>query len=111
MTFLLLFVIYQTAVDKKSLANGGDNPIMAPIAIGFAVFLAHVVLLPITGCSINPPRSFGPAIIATIYGEDDLFEDFWIFVVAPFSASVACALYVLQERMHATPPLEEKKIE
>ena len=35
----------------------------ACIAIGLAVFMAHCVLIPIDGCSINPTRSFGPALL------------------------------------------------
>lgn len=59
------------------------NPTVAPMAIGFAVFLAHLVLLPVTGCSINPPRSFGPALIAGFGDQGGLFDDYWIFFVAP----------------------------
>jgi len=85
MTFLLVFVVFQTAVDGDSItgASAEGRPQLAPLAIGFAVFLAHIVLLPITGCSINPPRSFGPALVATIDGQDKMFEDYWIFFVAP----------------------------
>jgi glycerol uptake facilitator-like aquaporin len=36
-------------------------------AIGFAVFLAHTILIPIDFCSINPTRSFGPAFVASIH--------------------------------------------
>ena len=44
-------------------SSSGKN---ACIAIGFAVFLAHVILLPMDGCSINPTRSFGPAMVSAI---------------------------------------------
>jgi len=60
-TLLLCYVVWETAVSTKSKA--GKN---ACIAIGFAVFLAHLILLPIDGCSINPTRSFGPAIVGYI---------------------------------------------
>lgn len=60
-TFLLCFVVWETAVSP--VASCGKN---ACIAIGFAVFLAHVILLPVDGCSINPTRSFGPAIVGAI---------------------------------------------
>jgi len=59
-TFILCYVVWETAVSPKSTA--GPN---ACIAIGFAVFLSHLVLLPIDGCSINPTRSFGPAVVAS----------------------------------------------
>jgi len=86
-TLLLCVVVFQTAVDGSSVAKN-----MAPLAIGLAVFLAHVALLPVTGCSINPPRSFGPALVATIAGEKDLFNDYWVFFVAPHLAGVLAAL-------------------
>merc|ERR1712037_947517 len=53
MTFLLVFTVFQTAVDAKSVTGADDKsrPSLAPVAIGFAVFLAHLVCIPITGCS------------------------------------------------------------
>ena len=54
-------MVWETAVSP--VASCGKN---ACIAIGFAVFLAHVILLPVDGCSINPTRSFGPAIVGAI---------------------------------------------
>jgi MIP family channel proteins len=56
-TLILCSCVVMTAVDKKALSQG--VPHMAPLAIGFAVFLAHVVLVPLTGCGINPARTFG----------------------------------------------------
>ena len=57
-TFLLVFVVHTTAVDPRSAAKN-----MAPMAIGLSVFLAHVLLIPMTGCGINPARTFGPSIV------------------------------------------------
>eukprot|EP01025_Chloroclados_australasicus_P046839 TRINITY_DN5179_c0_g1_i1.p1 TRINITY_DN5179_c0_g1~~TRINITY_DN5179_c0_g1_i1.p1 ORF type:complete len:309 (-),score=25.16 TRINITY_DN5179_c0_g1_i1:3329-4117(-) len=79
MTFMLVLVILKTTRVKN-----GD--IFAPIAIGFTVFLAHTVLLAIDGCSINPARSFGPAVAA------DQWEDFWVFVVGPIVGGLLAAL-------------------
>ena len=88
MTFLLVYVIFETAVHNK--AGAGNN---APLAIGFAVFLAHLVCIPVTGCSINPTRSFGPALVATMNGADGLWDDMWIFWLAPLlGASLAAGL-------------------
>lgn len=74
MTFTLVSVVLETAVNKKSVAR-----VQAPLAIGFAVFCAHAVLLPIDGCSINPARSLGPAIVSSTWP-----ENFWVFIVGPF---------------------------
>merc|ERR1719480_506218 len=94
-SFLLVFVVFQTAVDAKAITGTTQEsrPVLAPVAIGFAVFLAHLFLIPITGCSINPPRSFGPAFVATLDGESDMFKDFWIFLVAPCLGGVLAGLF------------------
>lgn len=93
MTMLLCFVVYETAVSKMSTV--GQN---ACIAIGFAVFLAHLLLLPIDGCSINPTRSLGPAIVGKIRGcnkeaSDKGLEDLWVMWLGPLiGAALAAAL-------------------
>ena len=69
-TFLLMFVVLESAVNAYSVTTEGESSILgnkmnlAPIPIGFAVFVAHVVCIPVTGCSINPTRSFGPAVVS-----------------------------------------------
>ena len=114
MTFLLLFVVFEVAVNKKS-----EMFNVAPVAIGFAVFVAvrhrrppthrdprinalastchlvaaaqHLVCLPVTGCSINPTRSFGPALVATINGSTGLWNHMWIFWLGPIFGAVLAA--------------------
>merc|ERR1712086_17269 len=93
LTFLLLFVAFHTAVHKgysKSTANA------APLAIGMSVFCAHCVLIPITGCSINPTRTFGPAVVSAFRDFDDndchQWQDIWIFFLAPESAALIAGL-------------------
>ena len=53
--------------------------ILAPFAIGMSVFIIHLILIPVDGCSINPARSFGPAMVARV------FHDYWIFWVCSTS--------------------------
>eukprot|EP00435_Cladocopium_sp_Y103_P058042 s1015_g20.t1 len=93
-TFLLCFVVWETAVSP--VASCGKN---ACIAIGFAVFLAHVILLPVDGCSINPTRSFGPAIVGAIRNCEGMntkgLEDLWVMWVGPLlGGAFAAALHV-----------------
>jgi len=87
MTFLLMFVIMETAVSTETKANRQ----MAALAIGFAVFLAHSVLIPIDGCSINPTRSFGPALVQKLMYKTDAgsFEDMWVFWAGPLLGASA----------------------
>eukprot|EP00543_Licmophora_paradoxa_P014826 CAMPEP_0202464446 /NCGR_PEP_ID=MMETSP1360-20130828/61984_1 /ASSEMBLY_ACC=CAM_ASM_000848 /TAXON_ID=515479 /ORGANISM="Licmophora paradoxa, Strain CCMP2313" /LENGTH=119 /DNA_ID=CAMNT_0049087753 /DNA_START=1 /DNA_END=357 /DNA_ORIENTATION=- len=62
-TFLLVWTVMMTAVHPKNIAGN-----MAPIAIGWSVLLCHLVLIPFTGCGINPARSFGPHIVSVFAG-------------------------------------------
>ena len=81
LSFLLVYVICETAINKK---GGAGN--CAPIAIGVAVFMAHIVAIPFTSCSINPARSFGPAVVA------GKLNDLWMFIVAPIIGGALAAL-------------------
>lgn len=80
-TCIFLFVIL--AVTSKM-----GNGTMAGLAIGVTLMLIHLVLIPVTGTSVNPARSFGPAIFA---GGKALVQ-LWLFVVAPVLGAVAAAL-------------------
>lgn len=77
MTFLLALVVLETVVNKKSKVKN-----LAPVAIGFAVYLGNQVLATVDGCSINPARSFGPAVLNNQWG------DFWLFVFAPITGGL-----------------------
>eukprot|EP00442_Polarella_glacialis_P035809 CAMPEP_0115069988 /NCGR_PEP_ID=MMETSP0227-20121206/12862_1 /TAXON_ID=89957 /ORGANISM="Polarella glacialis, Strain CCMP 1383" /LENGTH=394 /DNA_ID=CAMNT_0002456449 /DNA_START=60 /DNA_END=1244 /DNA_ORIENTATION=- len=100
MTFMLVYVIFENAVTSKS--SSGQN---ACLVIGFAVFIAHTILLPIDGCSINPTRSFGPAIISALRpcgaSENLGLRDLWVMWVGPlFGAAVAALVYIPFSHRH-----------
>jgi len=63
-TALLMYTVLETAVNSKAVTTGEGKQNLAPLPIGLAVFVAHIFLIPITGCSINPTRSFGPALVS-----------------------------------------------
>ena len=59
---------------------GGKAPVgFAPIAIGFALTLIHLVGIPVTNTSVNPARSTGPALIVGGWAMTQL----WLFWLAP----------------------------
>ncbi len=70
----------------------------------------HLVCLPVTGCSINPTRSFGPALVATFNGTTGLWEHMWIFWVAPCFGAVLAAfirgrpIVAMNQRLFANAP-------
>jgi aquaporin Z len=80
-TFLFLYVILN--VTSKH-----GNSTMAGLAIGITLVLIHMVAIPITGTSVNPARSFGPAIFAG----GKALSQLWLFIVAPIVGGVAAAL-------------------
>jgi aquaporin NIP len=80
LTAILMFVIMAVATDTRAVGAG------AAIAIGGAVGLDALFGGPVTGASMNPARSLGPAIAA---GE---WSDFWIYVVGPVAGAALAAL-------------------
>jgi aquaporin NIP len=80
LTAILMFVIMAVATDARAVGAA------AAIAIGGAVGLDALFGGPVTGASMNPARSFGPALAA---GE---WSDFWVYVVGPVAGAALGAL-------------------
>ena len=72
-TFALVYTVYATAADPKK----GSLGIIAPIAIGFIVGANILAAGPFSGGSMNPARSFGPAVVS------GNFSDNWIYWLGP----------------------------
>jgi aquaporin PIP len=88
-TFVLVYTVF-SATDPKRNARDSHIPVLAPLPIGFAVFMVHLATIPITGTGINPARSFGAAVI---FGSDKAWDDQWIFWVGPFIGAAIAAFY------------------
>ncbi|KAJ7978634.1 Aquaporin PIP2 [Quillaja saponaria] len=88
-TFVLVYTVF-SATDPKRSARDSHVPVLAPLPIGFAVFVAHLATIPITGTGINPARSFGAAVI---FNNEKIWDDQWIFWVGPFVGALAAAAY------------------
>jgi len=80
-TFLFLLVIFGTTAKNAS-------PMMAGLAIGISLALIHMVAIPITGTSVNPARSLGPALFAGGMAMQQL----WLFIVAPLVGGILAAI-------------------
>ncbi|KAK3033714.1 hypothetical protein RJ639_034489 [Escallonia herrerae] len=76
-TFVLVYTVF-SATDPKRNARDSHVPVLAPLPIGFAVFMVVLATIPITGTGINPARSFGAA---------------WLFWVGPFIGAAIAAIY------------------
>lgn len=85
LTMFFVFVILAATDEKKGFGN------FAGLAIGLALGLVNIVGIPVDNCSVNPARSFGPALFSP-----DAWGDFWIMVVGPLTgAALAVLLYRL----------------
>jgi aquaporin NIP len=95
LTALLMFVITAVATDTRAAGAA------AAIAIGGAVGLDAIFGGPVTGASMNPARSFGPALVA---GE---WKSFWVYLAGPLvGAALGALAYQLVRGEHPTPVTE-----
>jgi MIP family channel proteins len=92
LTFVLMLVITAVATDDRAVGQA------AALAIGGAVALGALVGGPISGASMNPARSIGPALVA---GQ---FDALWIYVLAPIVGAVAASVSYRWMRAEAPRP-------
>nr|AMR70506.1 plasma membrane intrinsic protein [Vigna unguiculata] len=110
-TFVLVYTVF-SATDPKRKARDSHVPVLAPLPIGFAVFMVHLATIPVTGTGINPARSFAPAVI---FNNEKAWDAQWIFWVGPFMGAAIAAVspqYVLRPQapkalgsFRSSPPL------
>ena len=77
LTFVLVGVIYATVISKQGMGH------MAPLAIGLTLALITFVAGPLTGASVNPARTFGPALVS------NHFDSFWVYLAGPALGAIA----------------------
>jgi MIP family channel proteins len=96
LTFFLVITVYATAIDDR-----GAFAKIGGLAIGLVLTFDILVGGVLTGASMNPARSFGPALIGGTW------TDFWVYLVGPISgAIIAAAIYsfvFLRDRTVAAP--------
>jgi aquaporin Z len=76
-TFVFVLVVLGSTDGKKGAGA------FAGLAIGLSLVLVHIVCIPLTGTSVNPARSIGPAIFEAVYGNTGALCQLWIFIVGP----------------------------
>lgn len=104
LTFMFLLIILGST-DRRAPAG------MAPLAIGLALTLIHLISIPVTNTSVNPARSTGPALFVGGWALSQL----WLFWVAPIVGAVLGGLvYPLlpgggEPQVGETPPKSGRK--
>jgi MIP family channel proteins len=91
LTAILMLAIMAVATDTRAVGSA------AAVAIGAAVGLDALFGGPVTGASMNPARSFGPALVAWEWSR------FWIYVIAPVMGAILGALTYQLLRDESTP--------
>lgn len=85
LTFVFVLAALGVTSTKATAAQGG-------IVIGLALTLVHLMGISLTGTSVNPARSFGPAVFLAIAGESLALQQVWVFIVAPLIGAALAAL-------------------
>ena len=81
-TAIFVFVVLGTTAKENRTSN------WAGLAIGLCLVLVHIACIPITGTSVNPARSIGPALFAGGIAVKQL----WVFIFAPLSGATLAAM-------------------
>ncbi len=83
-TFIFVLVVLGSTDEKGGAGN------FAGLAIGLTLVLVHIVCIPITGTSVNPARSIGPAL----FEGGKALSQLWLFIIAPFvGAALSAAVW------------------
>ena len=85
-----IFVLAILGVTSKKAKHGS----FGGLVIGLTLVVVHILGIGLTGTSVNPARSFGPAVVAAIAGNAEPLKALWVFIVAPLvGAAIAACIY------------------
>ena len=85
LTFVFVLSVLGVTKEKK-------NSAVAPIVIGLTLTFVHLIGINLTGTSVNPARSFAPALILLLVHSTEALSQVWVFVVGPFVGAAFAAL-------------------
>ena len=85
-----VFVLAILGVTSKKAGHGS----FGGLVIGLTLTLVHILGIGLTGTSVNPARSFGPALVAAFSGNTEPLTALWVFIVGPLvGAALAAVVY------------------
>ena len=83
-----IFVLTILGVTSPKFQHGS----LAGLVIGLTLTFVHIFGIGLTGTSVNPARSFGPAVVAAITGNAAPLASLWVFIVGPLAGAALAAL-------------------
>ena len=86
LTFIFVLTILGVTDSKAGHGSFGG------LIIGWTLTLVHILGIGLTGTSVNPARSFGPALVASLTGNGAPMACLWVFIVGPFVGAALAAL-------------------
>ena len=90
-----IFVIAILGVTSKKASHGS----FGGLVIGLTLVVVHILGIGLTGTSVNPARSIGPAVVAAIAGNSAPLASLWVFIVGPLvGAALAAVVYKALEK-------------
>ena len=93
LTFIFVMAILGVTSSKAGHGSFGG------LVIGLTLVLVHILGIGLTGTSVNPARSIGPAIAAAIAGNTSALACLWVFIVGPLAgAALAAVVYKALEK-------------
>lgn len=85
LTCIFVLVVLAATADKKIAPFAG-------IIIGLTLTFVHIMGIPLTGTSVNPARSFGPALVSVFGGNFQPLAQVWVFIIAPLVGAALAAI-------------------
>lgn len=82
-----IFVMAILGVTSKKAKHGS----FAGLVIGLTLVVVHILGIGLTGTSVNPARSLGPALVAMFNGNSDPMACIWVFIVGPMAGAALAA--------------------
>ncbi|XP_066937389.1 aquaporin AQPAe.a-like [Macrobrachium rosenbergii] len=100
-TFVLVLTVFGVCDERRNDVKGS-----APLAIGLSITTCHLMAIPITGSSMNPARTFGPAVISGVWA------DHWVYWAGPILGGIlAAVIYSYIFRAPKTQPYDDVQMD
>lgn len=83
LTFGFVFVIFASTIKANNFGN------LTGLIVGMSLYFLSITGAGVSGGSLNPARSFSPAIIVAFKGNTNPLKDLWLFIIAPIAGGIA----------------------